>query len=91
VLSPGVVERLAAGFLGDPYAQAGQCVHKLLLHPAQPERLWQQNHCGVYRSDDRGDSWVRLDGNGLPSGFGFPVTATTPFPLGMSTFSLIDR
>jgi photosystem II stability/assembly factor-like uncharacterized protein len=27
----------------------------------------------VYRSDDGGDTWVRLDGNGLPSGFGFPI------------------
>jgi photosystem II stability/assembly factor-like uncharacterized protein len=48
-------------------------VHKLLVHPARPERLWQQNHCGVYRSDDRGDTWERLEGNGLPSGFGFPI------------------
>ena len=46
-------------------------MHKLLMHPAKPERLWQQNHCGVYRSDDRGDNWERLDGNGLPSDFGF--------------------
>ena len=60
-------------FLGDPYAEVGQCPHKLLLHPARPDRLWQQNHYGVYRSDDHGDSWVRLDGNGLPSGFGFPL------------------
>ena len=43
------------------------------LHPARPERLWQQNHCRIYRSDDCGDSWERLDGNGLPSGFGFPI------------------
>ena len=35
--------------------------------------MWQQNHCGVYRSDDRGDDWERLEGNGLPSGFGFPL------------------
>ena len=48
-------------------------MHKLLVHPAKPERLWQQNHCGVYRSDDRGDTWERLEGNGLPSGFGFPI------------------
>jgi hypothetical protein len=63
----------AADFLPDPYPELGQCVHKLLLHPASPERLWQQNHCGVYRSDDRGDSWERLDGNGLPSDFGFAL------------------
>ena len=64
---------VAADFLPDPYPEVGQCVHKLLIHPARPERLWQQNHCGVYRSDDRGDTWERLDGNGLPSSFGFPI------------------
>jgi photosystem II stability/assembly factor-like uncharacterized protein len=63
----------AADFLPDPYPPLGQCVHKLLMHPQRPERLWQQNHCGVYRSDDRGEIWERLDGNGLPSGFGFPL------------------
>jgi photosystem II stability/assembly factor-like uncharacterized protein len=59
--------------LPDPYPEVGQCVHKLLLHPARPGRLWQQNHCGVYRSDDRGDTWERVDGNGLPGPFGFTL------------------
>jgi photosystem II stability/assembly factor-like uncharacterized protein len=63
----------AADFLPDPYPEVGQCVHKLLLHPADSGRLWQQNHCGVYRSDDSGSSWERLDGNGLPSDFGFAL------------------
>ena len=62
----------AADFLPDPYPELGQCVHKLLRCADSP-RLWQQNHCGVYRSDDSGDSWERLDGNGLPSGFGFAL------------------
>jgi hypothetical protein len=64
---------VVAEFLGDPHAEVGQCPHKLLLHPARPDRLWQQNHFGVYLSDDRGDSWARVDENGLPSGFGFPL------------------
>ena len=65
---------VAADFMPDnPFPEVGQCVHKLLVHPARPDRLWQQNHCGVYRSDDRGDKWERLEGNGLPSGFGFPL------------------
>ena len=55
----------------DRFPEVGQCVHKVLAHPGRPGRLWQQNHCGVYRSDDGGDSWERLDENGLPSGFGF--------------------
>jgi photosystem II stability/assembly factor-like uncharacterized protein len=66
-------EGVVADFLADPHAEVGQCVHKLLLHPARPDRLWQQNHHGVYVSDDRGESWDRLDGNGLPSEFGFPI------------------
>ena len=63
---------VAAEFLADESSDVGQCPHKLLLHPAAPDRLWQQNHFGVYRSDDRGDSWIRVDQNGLPSSFGFP-------------------
>ncbi len=61
-----------ADFLPRPYPEAGQCVHRLLLHPRQPDRLWQQNHCGTYRSDDRGESWVEVTG-GLPSDFGYAL------------------
>ena len=71
---------VAADFLEETYPEVGQCVHKLLLHPARPERLWQQNHCGVYRSDDRGDNWERLDKNGLPSGFGFGLALDPASP-----------
>ncbi|MEM7264102.1 MAG: hypothetical protein AAF488_19100 [Planctomycetota bacterium] len=45
-------------------------MHKLLVHPAEPGRLYQQNHVGVYRSDDHGDTWHRID-EGLPHDFGF--------------------
>jgi photosystem II stability/assembly factor-like uncharacterized protein len=61
-----------ADFLPDRYPQTGQCVHRLLLHPARPDRLYQQNHCGVYRSDDRGDSWTEITSN-LPSDFGYAL------------------
>jgi photosystem II stability/assembly factor-like uncharacterized protein len=61
-----------ADFLPDPRPETGQCVHKLLLHPLRPERLYQQNHCGTYRSDDRGESWVEIT-QGLPSEFGYAL------------------
>jgi photosystem II stability/assembly factor-like uncharacterized protein len=64
-------EGVAADFLPEKYPDVGQCVHKLLAHPGRAGRLWQENHCGTYRSDDRGDTWDRIDGNGLPSSFGF--------------------
>jgi photosystem II stability/assembly factor-like uncharacterized protein len=61
-----------ADFLPQPDAASGHCVHKLLLHPARPDRLYQQNHCGVYRSDDRGESWIEITSN-LPSEFGWAL------------------
>ncbi|HSJ26369.1 MAG TPA: hypothetical protein VK929_16940 [Longimicrobiales bacterium] len=61
-----------AEFLPDRYPHAGQCVHRLLAHPARPGRLYQQNHCGVYRSDDAGDTWVEIT-EGLPSEFGYAL------------------
>ena len=54
------------------YPEFGQCVHKITRHPARPERLFMQNHGGVYRSDDHAGSWVSI-ADGLPSDFGFPV------------------
>jgi photosystem II stability/assembly factor-like uncharacterized protein len=59
-------------FQPETYPASGQCVHKLRVHPALPDRLYQQNHCGVYRSDDRGESWVDIS-SGLPSDFGYAL------------------
>jgi len=61
-----------AGFLPEPAPEFGQCVHKLRLHPDRPDVLFQQNHTGVYRSDDAGASWTEITA-GLPSEFGFPM------------------
>ena len=43
-------------------------------HPAprRPERLYLQNHGGVYRSDDEGRIWKSI-ADGLPADFGFPI------------------
>jgi hypothetical protein len=61
-----------AQFLPDKYPEFGQCVHKIVHHPARPERLFLQNHWGLYRSDDWGDSWHDI-ANGVPSDFGFAM------------------
>lgn len=54
------------------YPEFGQCVHKLRLAPGKSSLLFQQNHCGVYRSADAGDTWQEIT-KGLPSDFGFPL------------------
>ncbi len=54
------------------YTEVMRCVHKFAQDPTEPERLYQQNHIGVFRSLDAGDNWERIE-EGLPSGFGFPI------------------
>ena len=55
---------------GQQYPEFGQCVHKVARHRDHPDRLFLQNHGGVLRSDDGGESWSSI-GDGLPSDFGF--------------------
>ncbi|MDE2686154.1 MAG: exo-alpha-sialidase [Chloroflexota bacterium] len=50
----------------------GQCPHKVLNHPAREGLIYQQNHCGVYRTDDGGDTWHDIT-DGLPSRFGMAL------------------
>ena len=59
-----------AEFLPDKHPEFGQCVHKIAHHPSRPERMFLQNHWGLYRSDDAGDSWRDI-AKGVPSDFGF--------------------
>jgi hypothetical protein len=61
-----------AEFLPDKHPEFGQCVHKVVHHPSRPERLFLQNHWGLYRSDDWGDTWHDI-ANGVPSDFGFAM------------------
>lgn len=63
-----------ADFLPDKFPEVGQCVHKMVLDPKRPGVLYQQNHCGVYRSEHGAASWKDIS-RGLPSRFGFPIAA----------------
>ncbi len=57
---------------GQRYPEFGQCVHCVVKAPGMADRLYQQNHCGMYRSEDGGVSWQSIEA-GLPSTFGFPA------------------
>ena len=66
-------QNVRADFNPDVFPEFGQCVHKMELHPSRPDVLFQQNHCGVYRSDNCGDDWIDIGEGRLPSRFGFPI------------------
>ena len=69
-----------AKYVGAPKeTTVGTCVHKLRVHPTKPGRLFQQNHVGVYRTDDHGDTWNRID-QGLPYDFGFGLALNANDP-----------
>jgi len=49
--------------------------HCVRLCPSNPDRLYQQNHCGIYRLDRPGDQWLRV-GRKMPKrvgDIGFPM------------------
>lgn len=63
----------------DPLPEYGQCVHKVAVDSGDPDRLYAQNHFGVFRSDDAGISWSSIAG-GLPADFGFPIVTSPSTP-----------
>lgn len=65
----------AADFIPGPAPEYGHDVHCMRLHPLQPDRLYQQNHCGIYRIDRPPDTWQRI-GRAMPKSIGdvgFPM------------------
>ena len=56
------------------FDDVGFCVHKLVMSPSDHSRMYQQNHCGMHRSDDGGMSWTEIT-EGLPTDFGFAAAA----------------
>ena len=59
-----------ADFQPNKFPEVGQCVHHLLAHPSNPDMLYQQNHCGVYRAKWDASKWTDIS-RGLPTRFGF--------------------
>ncbi|MBP0481146.1 sialidase family protein [Sagittula salina] len=57
---------------GPKDGETGHCVHNMVRAPGSEDVLYQQNHCGVFRSRDGGRSWKDITA-GLPSTFGFPI------------------
>jgi photosystem II stability/assembly factor-like uncharacterized protein len=68
-------EGSVATFLPDPEPEFGHDPHCVRLHPLRPDRLYHQNHCGIYRMERPDGRWIRI-GDNMPRDvgyIGFPI------------------
>lgn len=59
----------------DPSVVTYHDPHCVRLCPSDPDRLYQQNHCGIYRLDRPSNTWTRV-GSSMPKSVGdvgFPI------------------
>ncbi len=62
-----------AGFLPDPNVELGHDPHRLLICKNNPNVLWQQNHCGVFKTENSGQNWIPSSKEEEVAHFGFAL------------------
>jgi hypothetical protein len=71
---------LIAAYLPKPHPEVGHDPHRLLICAANPDVIWQQNHCGIFRTTNAGQEWKLVSNhNGFPHyGFSLAINHTNP-------------
>ena len=64
---------LLACYLPDPHSEFGHDPHYMIASPSNPDVLWQQNHCGVFRSVDAAKTWENISKPEEAIRFGFAI------------------
>ena len=59
----------------DDTVDVGHDPHLLVASPSNPDVLWQQNHCGIFRSANAGKQWEDISQKDGPAYFGFAIAA----------------
>ena len=59
---------------------AGHDPHAIQFCEKHPDRVWMQNHCGVFTSDDGAATWRKVSRPDVGVHFGFPVAADPEDP-----------
>lgn len=67
---------LKADFLPDSSIEVGHDPHILIPAPTDFNVLWQQNHCGIFRSVNAGKSWDDISQKKGPAYFGFALAVS---------------
>ncbi len=64
---------LVASYLPKASPEIGHDPHQMLQCQSYPNVIWQQNHCGIFRTTDGAQNWKNVSGaNGWPS-YGFAL------------------
>ncbi len=83
-------EGLIAAYLPNPNVEVGHDPHMMFSCQSDPDVLWQQNHCGIFRSVDGANSWENVtDQNGLAD-YGFALAIDHQNPLRAWTIPAIS-
>lgn len=64
-------------WIPEPDVEYGHDPHCFIFHPLNPDRLYQQNHCGIYKMERSEGVWERI-GDNMPKAvgdIGFPIVA----------------
>ena len=71
---------LIATYLPNPNIEVGHDPHLVLACQSNPDVLWQQNHCGIFRSINAGKHWENVTGkSGFPNyGFALAIDHSNP-------------
>jgi len=64
---------LSVNYMPETYPEFGHDPHFMNMSPSNPDVLWQQNHCGVFRTTDSAQTWQDISQKGGPVYFGFPI------------------
>ena len=66
-------EGLIAAYLPNPNVEVGHDPHRMLICSADPKVVWQQNHCGIFRSTNGGRSWANVTDPQGVANYGFAL------------------
>jgi hypothetical protein len=71
---------LIAAYLPKTTPEIGHDPHQMLMCASNPDVIWQQNHCGIFRTTNGGKEWKQLsDSNRVPHyGFALAIDDTNP-------------
>ena len=72
---------LIAAYLPNPNVEIGHDPHRLFACIAHPKVLWQQNHCGIFRSTNGAESWDDVSDKTGIANYGFALAIDNINPL----------